>query len=207
MRLFETIKETVTVRQAAQYYGIKVTRKGMICCPFHNDRHPSMKLNQTYYYCFGCGATGDVIHFVANLFGLNDYQAAKKIAADFGITPDNPTVTAALKIPEYTRKKNTRKELNECKRIICDYLHLLEEWKVIYAPEKPCVPMNGRFEEVCENLPYIEYLADYLTFSDESDGLEMLQLIKQGGTLDMINNRLKEIAKEVDDYAEEPKAA
>ena len=70
MRLFETIKETVTVGQAAEYYGMKIGRNNMICCLFHNDHYPSMKLNTTYYYCFGCGATGDVIQFVANLFGL-----------------------------------------------------------------------------------------------------------------------------------------
>ena len=63
MRLFETIKETVTVGQAAEYYGMKIGRNNMSCCPFHNDHHPSMKLNTTYYYCFGCGATGDVIRF------------------------------------------------------------------------------------------------------------------------------------------------
>ena len=57
MRLFETIKETVTVGQAAEYYGMKIGRNNMICCPFHNDHYPSMKLNTTYYYCFGCGAT------------------------------------------------------------------------------------------------------------------------------------------------------
>lgn len=60
MRLFEAIKETITVGQAADYYGMKIGRNNMICCPFHNDHHPSMKLNPTYYYCFGCGATGDV---------------------------------------------------------------------------------------------------------------------------------------------------
>lgn len=95
MRLFETIKETITVGQAADYYGMKIGRNNMICCPFHNDHHPSMKLNPTYYYCFGCGATGDVIQFVANLFGLSNYEAARKIAADFGITPNHPPMAAA----------------------------------------------------------------------------------------------------------------
>lgn len=108
MRLFETIKETVTVGQAAEYYGMKIGRNNMSCCPFHNDHHPSMKLNITYYYCFGCGATGDVIQFVANLFGLSNYEAAKKIAVDFGITPDKPPVIAALKKPEYMENKNRR---------------------------------------------------------------------------------------------------
>ena len=85
MRLFETIKETVTVGQAAEYYGMKIGRNNMICCPFHNDHHPSMKLNTTYYYCFGCGATGDMIQFVANLFGLSNYEAAKKFVVDNGL--------------------------------------------------------------------------------------------------------------------------
>lgn len=61
MNLFETVKSAVTVKQAAEYYGCKANRGDMICCPFHDDRHPSMKLNRDYFYCFGCGATGDVI--------------------------------------------------------------------------------------------------------------------------------------------------
>ena len=88
MNLFETVKSAVTVKQAAEHYGRKVNRGDMICCPFHDDLHPSMKLNRDYFYCFGCGATGDVIDFVARLFGLSSYEAAKKLAYDFGIDPD-----------------------------------------------------------------------------------------------------------------------
>ena len=58
MNLFETVKSAVTVKQAAEHYGCKVNRGDMICCPFHDDLHPSMKLNRDYFYCFGCGATG-----------------------------------------------------------------------------------------------------------------------------------------------------
>ena len=90
MNLFETVKSAVTVKQAAEHYGCKVNRGDMICCPFHDDRHPSMKLNRDYFYCFGCGATGDVIDFVARLFGLSSYEAAKKLAYDFGLDPDKP---------------------------------------------------------------------------------------------------------------------
>lgn len=47
MNIFETVKAAVTVRQAADYYGLKGSRSGMACCPFHNDRHPSLnELNQ-----------------------------------------------------------------------------------------------------------------------------------------------------------------
>ena len=60
MHVFEAVKQSVTTRQAASYYGIRVGRNGMACCPFHNDRTPSMKMDSRYY-CFGCGASGDVI--------------------------------------------------------------------------------------------------------------------------------------------------
>ena len=41
MKLFQYVKAAVTTKQAAEYYGIKVGRNGMIRCPFHNDHHPS----------------------------------------------------------------------------------------------------------------------------------------------------------------------
>ena len=83
MNIFETVKAAVTVRQAAEHYGLKINRSGMICCPFHDDRHPSLKLNEDYFYCFGCGAKGDVIDFVARLLDLSAYEAAQRLAADF----------------------------------------------------------------------------------------------------------------------------
>lgn len=77
MDIFTTVKAAVTVRQAAEHYGLQVSRNGMTCCPFHDDRHPSMKLNERYFYCFGCGVTGDVIDLVARLFDLSSYEAAQ----------------------------------------------------------------------------------------------------------------------------------
>lgn len=62
MNVFEAVKQSVTTRQAAEHYGIHVGQNGMACCPFHNDKTPSMKLDRRYH-CFGCGADGDVIDF------------------------------------------------------------------------------------------------------------------------------------------------
>ena len=90
MDLFTQIKMAVSVKEAAEYYGLEVNRGNMVCCPFHADRTPSMKLNEDYIYCFGCGAHGDVIDLVAKLFNLSSYDAAKKLAYDFGIDPDKP---------------------------------------------------------------------------------------------------------------------
>ena len=87
--VFEVVKQSVTVREAAEMYGIAVGRGGMACCPFHDDRHPSMKLNEDYFYCFGCGATGDVIDFTARLYDLSPKEAAEKLALDFGLVYDS----------------------------------------------------------------------------------------------------------------------
>lgn len=84
MGLFDEVKENVTVRQAAEFYGFKITKSGLISCIFHNDKTPSMKVDRRYY-CFGCGVTGDVIDFTAQLFGLSLKEAALKLADDFGI--------------------------------------------------------------------------------------------------------------------------
>ena len=76
MTIYETIKAAISVKQAAEHYGLKVSHNGMACCPFHNDRHPSLKLNEDYFFCFGCGAKGDVIDLVARLFNMSSYEAA-----------------------------------------------------------------------------------------------------------------------------------
>ena len=44
--IYSQIKEQVSTREAADHYGYKVSRNGMMCCPFHNDRTPSMKVDQ-----------------------------------------------------------------------------------------------------------------------------------------------------------------
>ena len=97
MNLFEAVKAAVTPRMAAERYGLPVRQGNMVCCPFHNDRTPSMKLNEEYFYCFGCGAHGDVVALTAQLFDLPPAEAAKKLAADFGIVEQKPSVLTKLR--------------------------------------------------------------------------------------------------------------
>ena len=81
--LFEVVKQSVTVREAAELYGIEVKRGGMACCPFHDDRNPSMKVD-TRFHCFGCGEHGDVIDLTAGLLGCSKAEAVRRLEADFG---------------------------------------------------------------------------------------------------------------------------
>lgn len=202
MNLFETVKSAVTVKQAAEYYGYKVNRSDMICCPFHDDRHPSMKLNKDYFYCFGCGATGDVIDFVARLFGLSSYEAAKKLAYDFGIDPDNPPVAMALKKP-YPLARVFRNDEMYCQRVLCDYLHLLERWKIEYAPQSPEDNLDNRFVEAGQMLEYVEYLLDVLMFAELEQRVKTVDMLLKAGTIAELEQRLKRLEKEVQHHGEE----
>ena len=196
MTWFELIKQVVRVPEAAAYYGLQVNRNGMACCPFHDDRHPSMKLNRDYFYCFGCGATGDVIDFVARLFGLSSYEAAKKLAYDFGIDPDKPPAAMALKKP-YPLARAFRNDEMYCQRVLCDYLHLLERWKVEYAPQSPEDELDDRFVEACQMMEYVNYLLDVFTFEELGQRVKAVDILLKDGGIAALEQRLKRLEKEV----------
>ena len=187
MNLLETINVAVPVRQAAERYGLKVSRYGMACCPFHNDRHPSLKLNEDYFFCFGCGAKGDVIDFVAKLFDLSSYEAAQKLAADFGLDPKPPTAAAMLK-PKRPYIRQFREDEMLCFRVLMDYLHLLEDWKVRYAPKTPEDALDDRFVEACQMLDYIEYLADILTVGDLEERVAVVDELMKNGKITFLQD-------------------
>ena len=181
MNLFETVKASVSVPDAAKMYGLQPNHHDMIRCPFHDDRHPSLKLNEDYFYCFGCGATGDVIDLTGRFFVLSPYEAARKLAVDFGIDPDKPSPAAALAKPKHPMISAFRDDERYCQRVLCDYLHLLEDWKVRYAPKSMDEDFDDRFVEACQMLDYIEYLADILTVGTlEQRTVTVKDLMKDG---------------------------
>ena len=163
--VFEVVKQSVTAREAAELYGIAVGRGGMACCPFHDDRHPSMKVD-TRFHCFGCGADGDVIDFTARLYDLSPKEAAEKLAQDFGLSYDSK----APHRRSYVRQKSeaqVRKEKREHGwRVLTDYYHLLRKWEADYSPKTPDEDPHPRFLEAIQKKDYMGYLLD--TFLDSS---------------------------------------
>lgn len=94
----------------AESYRLRIRKNGVACCPFHDDRHPSMKVDKNYH-CFACGVGGDVIDYTARMYGLSQYDAAKKLIEDFGL----PIYTEAMSREE---KERLRREKEERMRII-----------------------------------------------------------------------------------------
>lgn len=187
MSIYETVKASVTARAAAERYGVSVSRSGMACCIFHEDKHPSMKLDERYY-CFGCGATGDAVDFTAWLFGLSPYEAAKKLAYDFGLSVDRPSVIARIK----ARPPNRDNE-NRCFSVLTDYLHLLESWLTDYAPKTPDEPFDDRFIEACHKTEYIRYLTDLVIEGTPDERRELAAALLNDGIVQKIERKLEEV--------------
>ena len=154
--LFEIVKRNITTLQAAEAYGFRPNCSSMICCPFHADRNPSMKVDFRFH-CFGCGADGDVIDFTAKLFQLSLLQAAEKLAADFGLsgTDDFPRIRYKL-----VEKPLSQKE--QLYKILCSYRSLLANWRMAYAPKNPEVSLHPCFIASMHYADRVQYLLDIL---------------------------------------------
>ena len=199
MNQFERVKAAVTLRQAAETYGLTVSRNGMTCCPFHEDRHPSLKMNEDYFFCFGCGASGDVIDFTARLFGISFKDAATKLAADFGISAETKQV--------FIRQNPSRLEELRCRRALTAYLHLLKEWKTRYAPKTPEDSLDDHFVESCQQYDRIAGLLEMLDETAPTERKHAVEALIADGSIAFWEGVVAENRKEAGYRAKEPAIA
>lgn len=200
MSIFSEIKEVVTTREAAEFYGYRVSRSGMVRCPFHNDRTPSMKVDRNFI-CFGCQEKGDVIRFVEKLFGLTPYEAAQKLINDFKL---NIPVNGSGKSPpvkqrvvktkesekEWRRENLFRETVNRMVGVYCSYYKLLNEWRINYAPSSPLEERTVLFEEALNQADYVEYLLEVLQMGSAEDKAALI--IDKGKEVKTLENRIAE---------------
>ena len=190
--LFETVKQSVTVREAAQMYGVEANRNDMACCPFHDDKHPSMKLNEEYFYCFGCGATGDVIDFTARLYNLSPKEAAEKLAQDFGLAYDSQAPPRRRYIRQKTEAQKFREDRDHAFRVLADYYHLLRKWETDYSPKTPEENPHPRFMEAIQRKDYMGYLLDF--FLENSPEEQKLWIAGHQSEIANLERRVKIMA-------------
>ena len=166
--VFEAVKQSVSAREAAEFYGIKVSRTGMACCPFHDDKNPSMKVDQRFH-CFGCGADGDVIDFTAKLFNLSPKEAAEKLAQDFGLIYDSQAPPRRKYVRQKTEAQQFWEDRQRCYRILSDYYYLLKKWEIDHSPRTPEEEPHPRFVEAIQKKTYVEYLLDLFLYESEEE--------------------------------------
>ena len=166
--VFEAVKQSVSTREAAEFYWIKVRRNGMACCPFHDDKNPSMKVDQRFH-CFGCGEDGDVIDFTAKLFDLSPKEAAEKLAQDFGLIYDSQAPPRRRYVRQKTEAQKFREDRQRCYRVLSDYYYLLKKWEADRSPRTPEEEPHPRFVEAIQKKAYVEYLLDLFLYESEEE--------------------------------------
>lgn len=116
----QKIKERLSIEEVVSSY-IKIEKVGpnlKARCPFHNEKTPSffVSVDRGNYYCFGCGAKGDIFTFVEEFEGL-DFRGALKLLAD----------RAGVPLESYNPKEESEKEklyriMEEVTKHLCDNL-------------------------------------------------------------------------------------
>ena len=166
--VFEAVKQSVSTRDAAAFYGVEVKRNGMACCPFHDDKNPSMKVDQRFH-CFGCGEDGDVIDFTAKLFDLSPKEAAEKLAQDFGLIYDSQAPPRRRYVRQKTEAQKFREDRQRCYRVLSDYYYLLKKWEADNSPRTLEEEPHPRFVEAIQKKAYVEYLLDLFLYESEEE--------------------------------------
>ena len=172
MNVYSAVKNSITTRQAAEFYGLTVNRNGMCKCPFHKDKNPSMKVDKRFH-CFGCQADGDVIEFTSRLFGLSRKAAAMKLASDFGIRYNGRVSYISTGRRPVSEEEKTEHQAAYFFRKLSDYRNHLIDWETEYAPVNPSDDFHPRFVEALKNLTQVENDLDIL-LSDDLNSKRML---------------------------------
>ena len=187
--IFEAVKAAVPVPLAAERYGLKANHAGMVRCPFHDDHTPSLKLNEDYFYCFGCGAGGDVVELTRRLFNLRTYEAASKLAVDFGV--DVPASA-----PPDGSLNRFRTDLLRCQQVLDEYLNLLSRWQRLVAPRSPDGEPDERYVEACQMLEPIDYMATVLAAGTLEQRIHTVERLMADGKMDQLEERLTRLTQE-----------
>lgn len=198
--VFESVKENVTARQVAEFYGLKVNRNGMACCPFHNDKSPSLKIDRRFY-CFGCGEKGDAVDCVSKLFGLNALDSAKKICSDFGLTDiyaqEHERASPKPMKPKKTDEQIFRETEQHTYRVLSDYYHQLQEWKTEYRPNSMDENLHPYFVEALHEIDQTAYQLDTLLDGDIHERAFLIS--NSGRKVASIEKRLQELKQRRDE--------
>ena len=194
MNLFETVRTNVKAIDVVLMAGFQPNRSKMICCPFHNDKHPSMKVDRRYF-CFGCGVKGDAVDFVANYYGLSLKEAAEKIISDFGLTYNNTGYAEGVRKPIAAKRSEYQIWAEKKQELFAHLSRLheqLREMKMRYAPkDREDSEWSPLFVMAAKELTYVEYLYDYCMFEATEDELKR--------KIDEITKELEKIEKRIYD--------
>lgn len=200
MNIFSEVKDAVSTKDVASFYGIKINKHNMCLCPFHPDKHPSMKIDK-YYYCFACGEKGDVINFVSKLHGLSPLDAAKQMIKDFNLNISTLPETNYKSKPLTPEEQQARQEKEQLRAFqlykrdalfsLHRYYDLLHCAKRDLAPKTPeeFETTNPLFDEAVMNLEKIDWMIETLETVTLQEQIDFLNTYKE--VIVYVNNRIE----------------
>ena len=166
----ELIKERLPLAEVVEHYTGEKLTKGKIRCPLHNEKTASFTVypNNTFY-CFGCGASGDVLKFVQAYFNIGFKEALMRLDYDF-----NLGLTNAPKLSEYRRqikaiaerKAERQRAFKEAERLNNEYWRLFDivlNYERIIKDRRPLSPEDEaepKFLEALQNIEYARHCLD-----------------------------------------------
>jgi len=185
LNIFSEVKEHLTARQVAESYGLQVKRNGLACCPFHNDKHPSMKIDKNYH-CFACGVGGDSIDYVSRMFGLSQYDAALKLIEDFTLPIDakGNTELSVLEKERIRREKAERERITRIQErfekwcsqtvdILRNCISEIDSVNRFLIGKPPDIIFSEDYAQMLHAEPLINYWLDILCMGDVSERQEL----------------------------------
>ncbi len=197
MNLFQIVKSQLRTRDVALFYGIEVNHSGKALCPFHDDHHPSLFVDDTHYHCYGCQAHGDVINLTANLFDLTNTDAARKLIADFHLDPDKPLPESIKqKIQIQTEAQRLRENENLCFSVLAEYRQLLRDWKKCHVPVNPTDEPDQRYTQACRSLAWVEYHLDFLITGEPGERTEVVNYFLEDNRIHRLKDCVESIRRE-----------
>lgn len=101
----EKIRDRVTIPMVLSQYGCQTSSRKRVPCPIHQGRDPNFCYTDQVYHCWSCGAKGDAIGLVMELFGIGFKPAMLKLNHDFclGISSDRPSYRERQQMAESKR--------------------------------------------------------------------------------------------------------
>lgn len=158
----ESIKARLSMRMVAERYGLEPGRSGYIACPFHAEHTPSLKVYDRPgqgFYCFGCGAGGDVIRFVMRLFRITFPQAMVRLNTDFDLQVLGQSADARS-IRRWQQEQAARKQAAELRS--AKVQALLAEHCRLWERARFCPVWSDEWCDALYRLSDIEYYLEVL---------------------------------------------
>ena len=122
----EEIKREYSMRDILTRYGIQVNRSGMCCCPIHGEKHPSMKVYKDSFYCFACGAHGDIFSFIQQMDNCDFKTAYLSLGGTYEKQTENErAVTIARRERAKSERERAKQQEEQLQKTLADCLTLL----------------------------------------------------------------------------------